>query len=178
MILLTLSVSTVPLPTRPTVFFIALYILAVGEGGHKPCVQTFAADQFEEHEAAAKSSFFNWWYVGIVCGATSAVLVVIYVEDYVGWRLGFGMLVVAVVAALVVFLIGSRSYRHQAPVGSPFTRVAQVVVATARKRRLGVEEGLGICDEEKISVEEGKDCPLAGTSRFRYIFFFFKYHYI
>ncbi|KAK6143295.1 hypothetical protein DH2020_023643 [Rehmannia glutinosa] len=114
--------------------------------GHKPCVQTFAADQFDEglpEEKAAKSSFFNWWYVGIVFGATAAVLVVIYVEDYVGWKFGFGMLAVAVAAALDV-----------SPVGSPFTRVAQVVVAAVRKRRLAE----GICVEHE-SVEEGKLQP-------------------
>ncbi|KAL0375550.1 UNVERIFIED_CONTAM: protein NRT1/ PTR FAMILY 5.4 [Sesamum calycinum] len=94
-------------------------------------------------EKTAKSSFFNWWYVGIVCGATAAVLVVIYVEDYVGWKFGFGMLVVAVAVALVVFLIGSGSYRRQAPVGSPFTRVAQVMVAAVRKRRLAEGRGVG-----------------------------------
>ena len=83
MALLTVSVSVIPTHYREAVFFIALYILAVGEGGHKPCVQTFAADQFDEEkpeEKAAKSSFFNWWYLGIVVGASSAILVVIYIQ--------------------------------------------------------------------------------------------------
>lgn len=165
-----MAVSIVSISSRSTVFFIALYILAAGEGGHKPCVQTFAADQFDENlpeEKAAKSSFFNWWYVGIVCGATAAVLVVIYVEDFVGWEFGFGMLVVAVAAALVLFLIGSRTYRRQAPVGSPFTRAAQVVVAAFRKRRLAEAEGRGICNEEEMSVEDGVVRPFAPTQRFR-----------
>lgn len=159
---------------RHVFFFIALYIIAIGEGGHKPCVQTFAADQFDENlpeEKAAKSSFFNWWYVGIVCGATAAVLVVIYVQDYVGWNFGFGMLAVAVAAALVVFLIGSRTYRRQAPVGSPFTRVAQVVVAAMRKRKLSEREGRGICEEEEsscIGLEGGvRVHTLVRTSKFR-----------
>lgn len=173
--MLTVAVSTVPLQARHTVFFAALYILTVGEGGHKPCVQTFAADQFDENvpdEKAAKSSFFNWWYVGIVSGATAAVLVVIYVEDYVGWSVGFGMLAVAVAAALVVFLAGSRGYRRQAPVGSPFTRVAQVVVAAVRKRRLSEREGRGICIEDddygQVIVEGGDEIRnLARTTQFR-----------
>jgi peptide/histidine transporter 3/4 len=83
MVLLTLSVSVIRTHYREAVFFIALYILAVGEGGHKPSVQTFAADQFDEEEPeekAAKSSFFNWWYLGIVVGASSAILVVIYIQ--------------------------------------------------------------------------------------------------
>ncbi|KAG8363708.1 hypothetical protein BUALT_Bualt19G0050500 [Buddleja alternifolia] len=189
LVLLTIAVSGVPPPLRQTVFFIALYILAFGEGGHKPCVQTFAADQFDENlaeEKVTKSSFFNWWYVGIVFGATSAVLVVIYVEDYVGWNIGFGMLVVAMAAALIVFLIGSRTYRRQAPVGSPFTRVAQVVVAAVRKRRLGG----GICNEDDqensysaagVNTEEdgigigigigggGVVHPLVRTTQFRFL---------
>ena len=83
MVLLTFSVSVIPLHYRKTSFFIALYILAVGEGGHKPCVQTFAADQFDEklpEEKRAKSSFFNWWCFGIMVGATSATLLVVYME--------------------------------------------------------------------------------------------------
>lgn len=64
-------------------FFFALYILSVGEGGHRPCVQTFAADQFDEEtpeQRKRKSSFFNWWYVGLVVGSTLAVFLVIYVQ--------------------------------------------------------------------------------------------------
>ncbi|KAG6408514.1 hypothetical protein SASPL_131527 [Salvia splendens] len=175
-ILLTVAVSTVPLEARHTVFFIALYILTVGEGGHKPCVQTFAADQFDEsipEEKAAKSSFFNWWYVGIVSGATAAVLVVIYVEDYVGWSLGFGMLAAAVAAALVVFLAGSGSYSREAPVGSPFTRVAQVVFAAVKKRRMSEGEARGVCVEDDdyggVGMEGGGTGAgtLAPTSHFR-----------
>ncbi|VFQ61402.1 unnamed protein product [Cuscuta campestris] len=129
-------------------FFVALYIISVGEGGHKPCVQAFAADQFAEElpeEKAAKSSFFNWWYLGIVVGATLAILVVIYVEDYVGWTVGYGILAAVAAAALVVFLAGAGTYCKEAPVASPFTRVAQVVVAAFRKRGVSEErDGRGI----------------------------------
>lgn len=83
MVLLCLSVSIVPSHYREAVFFIALYILSVGEGGHQPCVQTFAADQFDEDTAEqkeTKSSFFNWWYLAIVVAGTSSTLVVIYIQ--------------------------------------------------------------------------------------------------
>lgn len=138
-----MSVSAVPFHLRRAAFFTSLYLVVIGEGGHRPCVQTFAADQFDENsikEKKEKSSFFNWWYLGIVTGATIAILVVIYVQDYVGWGVGFGMLAAAVVVAVTVFLIGSARYRRQRAVGSPFTRVAQVFVAAARKRNVVEKE--------------------------------------
>ncbi|XP_023887644.2 protein NRT1/ PTR FAMILY 5.4 [Quercus suber] len=138
-VLLTLSVSVFPLHLRKAMSFLALYILSVGEGGHKPCVQTFAADQFDEvtpEEKKAKSSFFNWWYLGIVAAATSASLVVIYVQDNIGWTEGFGIPIGVIAVALTIFLLGIKKYRKEDPVGSPFTGVAQVFVAAARKWRM------------------------------------------
>lgn len=80
MVLLTLSVSVMK---HEKLFFIALYVLAIGDGGHKPCVQTFAADQFNEdtaEERDTKSSFFNCWYLAIVFGSVSAVFLVSYLQ--------------------------------------------------------------------------------------------------
>ncbi|KAE8038394.1 hypothetical protein FH972_010913 [Carpinus fangiana] len=138
-VMLTLSVSVIPVHNRKVMFFIALYTLTVGEGGHKPCVQTFAADQFEEdseEDKKAKSSFYNWWFLGLVFGSTCATLVVIYLEDNVGWAVGFGILVAAMSVSLVIFLLGIKRYRKQGPLGSPLTTLAQVLVAAARKWRV------------------------------------------
>ncbi|XVF82272.1 hypothetical protein PTKIN_Ptkin16aG0032700 [Pterospermum kingtungense] len=149
MVLLSLSVSVVPMHSRKAVFFTALYVLAIGEGGHKPCVQTFAADQFDENspeEKAAKSSFFNWWYLGIVTGASVAIVVVIYLQDNVSWTVGFVVLAVSLAVALVLFLIGIKKYRKQRPTGSPFTTMAQVFVAAGKKWRVSeTRGGRGIC---------------------------------
>ncbi|KAG5227707.1 major facilitator superfamily protein [Salix suchowensis] len=175
MALLTVSVSVVPTHYREAVFFIALYILAVGEGGHKPCVQTFAADQFDEEkpeEKAAKSSFFNWWYLGIVVGASSAILVVIYIQDNLGWTAGIGILAGALGVALFIFLTGIKRYRKQSPVGSPFTMVAQVFVAATRKRRVvRTRQGCCICYETGGTDIEGqpRKRTLAATNQFRFL---------
>lgn len=70
---------------REEVFFMALYVMAVGEGGHKPCVMTFAADQFGEanaEEKATKTSFFNYWYMAIVLASSIAVLALIFIQVF------------------------------------------------------------------------------------------------
>ncbi|XP_056687743.1 protein NRT1/ PTR FAMILY 5.4 isoform X2 [Spinacia oleracea] len=163
LILLTISTtSKIPENVSTPLFFWAIYITALGEGGHKPCVQTFAADQFDENTLEprkAKSSFFNWWFLGISVGATSGVLIVVYVEENVSWTLGFSIATVAVGLALAVFVVGSSTYRKERPVGSPFTSVAQVIVAAIRKRHIiETTTGRGLCyDDHDLGNGGGSD---------------------
>ncbi|KAM3733673.1 hypothetical protein ACB098_11G154400 [Castanea mollissima] len=146
MILLSLSVSVVPLDYRKVIIFVALYIIAIGEGGHRPCVQTFAADQFEEdslENQKVKSSFFNWWFWGIMLGPSIGILGVIYAEDNISWTLATVVLAVAMAAALIFLLLGIKRYRKQGPIGSPLTTMAQVLVAAARKWRVDKKRNSG-----------------------------------
>jgi peptide/histidine transporter 3/4 len=89
----------------------------------------------------------------------------------VGWTAGFGMLTGALGVALFIFLAGIKRYRKQAPVGSPFTMVAQVFVAATRKRRVvQTRQGWGICYEAGGTDIEGqtRKRTLAATNQFRY----------
>ncbi|XP_040366003.1 protein NRT1/ PTR FAMILY 5.4 isoform X2 [Rosa chinensis] len=168
MSLLTVTVSAIPLHLRKLMFFVALYLLSLGLSGHKPCVQTFAADQFSEdsaEERKAKSSFFNWWYLGIVVGGSSAVLVVIYIQDNVSWAAGFGILTGSMVVALILFLLGIKKYRRQGPLGSPFTKVAQVFVAALRKQHMEVTTGQDL-DEY---CQQQPHTTLVHTNQFRFL---------
>ncbi|XP_004307113.1 PREDICTED: protein NRT1/ PTR FAMILY 5.4-like [Fragaria vesca subsp. vesca] len=174
MSLLTVTVSSViPLHLRKSIFFVALYLLSVGLSGHKPCVQTFAADQFSEESAEerkAKSSFFNWWYLGIVVGGSTAVLVVVYIQDNVSWTAGFGILTVSIVVALIIFLLGTKKYLKQGPLGSPFTKVAQVFVAAVKKRHTKVSPGddLGQYLRDDKSQQQ-PHTALVHTNQFRFL---------
>ncbi|KAL2326376.1 hypothetical protein Fmac_025434 [Flemingia macrophylla] len=178
MIFLTLSVSVLK---NKALFFVALYVLAIGDGGHKPCVQTFAADQFDEdspEEKDAKSSFFNWWYLGIVAGSTASVFVVIYLQDNIGWGVGLGVLAGVLALALALFLLGIKRYRKEGPTGSPFTRLAQVFVSAARNWRVQFTHGndMFFCEEEEEHHHEPhhllvqpKPQSLLRTHQFRFL---------
>ncbi|XP_076887270.1 protein NRT1/ PTR FAMILY 8.1-like isoform X2 [Bidens hawaiensis] len=125
-----------PTSTQTTLTFVALYLIALGTGGIKPCVSSFGADQFDEtdvRERKKKSSFFNWFYLSINIGALFAASVLVWVQMNVGWGWGFGVPAVAMGAAVVFFFSGSSLYRIQKATGSPFVSLFQVVIASFRK---------------------------------------------
>nr|ABK24896.1 unknown [Picea sitchensis] len=135
LILVTLSASLKSL-NQIGFFFFSIYLVALGQGGHKPCLEAFGADQFEEDdpiEKKHKSSFFNYWYCGICIGSLIGVTVLVYIQDNVGWDLGFGIPAMTMAIALFIFLCGTRFYRHKLPGGSPLTRIIHVFVATFHK---------------------------------------------
>lgn len=126
---------------QSTICFVALYLIALGTGGIKPCVSSFGADQFEdtdEVEKKHKSSFFNWFYFSINIGALIAASVLVWIQMNVGWGWGFGIPAVAMAIAVAFFFSGTRLYRNQKPGGSPLTRISQVLVASFKKYQVNV----------------------------------------
>ncbi|XP_038690527.1 protein NRT1/ PTR FAMILY 5.10-like [Tripterygium wilfordii] len=122
-------------------FYVALYLVAIGQGGHKPCVQAFGADQFDgkdPEESKSKSSFFNWWYFSSNVGILVTFSVLVYIQDNLSWAFGFGIPCIVMVAALFIFLLGSRTYRYSAKTDKkhPFVRIGRVFVAAVRNRKI------------------------------------------
>ncbi|KAE8787017.1 protein NRT1/ PTR FAMILY 5.10-like [Hordeum vulgare] len=122
-------------------FYTSLYLVAVAQGGHKPCVQAFGADQFDPshpREAVSRSSFFNWWYFGICAGTAVTLIFLSYIQDNVGWGLGFGIPCVVMACALAVFLLGTRTYRYyvsDTKQRSLFARAGEAFAAWQSRRR-------------------------------------------
>ncbi|XP_058110914.1 protein NRT1/ PTR FAMILY 8.1-like [Magnolia sinica] len=161
-----------PTKGQTSTFYIALYLIALGTGGIKPCVSSFGADQFDENDDSEKkrkspffnwfyfsikkrkSSFFNWFYFSINIGALLASSVLVWTQMNVGWGWGFGIPAVAMAIAVVSFFSGTRLYRLQKPGGSPLSRIFQVIVASFRKLHVKVpaDESLlyGNADEESV----------------------------
>ncbi|WVZ59231.1 hypothetical protein U9M48_009413 [Paspalum notatum var. saurae] len=124
------------------VFFLSLYILAVGTGGTKPNISTIGADQFDDshpRERRHKLSFFNWWMFSIFFGTLFANTVLVYIQDNVGWTVGYALPTVGLAASIAIFTAGTPFYRHKKPTSeSAFAKMARVIVAAARKWAVAV----------------------------------------
>lgn len=155
MILLTLSASIdslrppqciarpcIPATKGQTAFLYgALYLIALGTGGIKPCVSTFGADQFDESdkkESQKKYAFFNWFFFAINMGALLGITLLVYVQQEKGWTWGFVVPTAAMFVSIVILVAGFTNYRYQKPMGSAFTRFVQVIVVSIRNHFRGV----------------------------------------
>ncbi|KAI3917393.1 hypothetical protein MKW98_027312 [Papaver atlanticum] len=121
------------------IFYAALYIIAVGTGGTKPNISTMGADQFDDlepNERKQKLSFFNWWSFSILIGTLGANTFLVYIQDNVGWGLGFGVPTVGIAIAIIIFLTGTPFYRHKPATGSPFAKMYKVMVAAFQNRKV------------------------------------------
>lgn len=128
-----------PRKIHEVVFFLALYMISVGTGGHKPCLESFGADQFDDDHPAErrkKMSFFNWWNFALCCGLFLGVTVIVYVQDYVSWGLSYLILAITMAISMATFWLGRDWFRYRVPQGSPLTPMLQVFVAAIRKRNL------------------------------------------
>lgn len=120
-------------------FFLAMYSISLGTGGHKPCLQSFGADQFDDdhaEERKKKLSYFNWWNIAVCCGLFLGVTVIVYIEDNMSWGVAILILTITMAVTVATFYMGKPYYRYRLPEGSGSTSMLQVLVAAIRKRKL------------------------------------------
>ncbi|TKY59742.1 NRT1/ PTR FAMILY 8.3 [Spatholobus suberectus] len=137
------SVCPSATPLQYAVFYLGLYVVALGTGGVKACVPSFGADQFDDtdpKEKVKKGSYFNWYYFSIYLGAIVSCSLIVWTQDNAGWGLGFGIPSLFMGLSIVSFFIGTPLFRFQNPGGSPVTRMCQVLFASVRKWNLVVPE--------------------------------------
>ena len=132
--------------------YLSLLLLAIGLGGTRPCVMTYAADQLDMSKSSVESrswNFFNWYYFSLGLARLTAVSVVVYIQDNVSWGWGLGIPTIAMGIAFIVFLAGSPLYTKVKPGGSPLVRVTQVIVSAIRKRKAVAPEDSSLLYQNK-----------------------------
>ncbi|CAN6311660.1 unnamed protein product [Urochloa humidicola] len=153
--------------TRRVAAYLGLYLVALGTGGVKPCASALGADQFDitdPVERATKGSFFNWYYFSVNIGSLLSGTVLVWVQDDIGWGVGFAVPMLLMVSGLAVFVAGRKVYRYKKLGGSPLTRVAQVVVAAVRNYRLVLPEGTSGIDNDKQFIRFFDKAAIVATS--------------
>ncbi|XP_074345841.1 protein NRT1/ PTR FAMILY 7.1-like isoform X3 [Apium graveolens] len=143
-------------------FYLAIYLVAFGYGGHQPSLATFGADQFDEKkpkQQKSKAVFFCYFYFALNVGSLFSNTILVYFEDTGMWTLGFWISTASAVIALISYLMGTKCYRYIQPSGNPLPRVAQVFVAAARKRKLKLS------DSTELYEVDGSESAIKGSRK-------------
>ncbi|KAL2320609.1 hypothetical protein Fmac_029578 [Flemingia macrophylla] len=125
------------------ILYICLLLTSIGSGGIRPCVVPFSADQFDMSKggvASRKWNLFNWYFFSMGFASLSALTIVIYIQDNMGWGWGLGIPTIAMLISIIAFVLGFPLYKTVKPEGSPLLRLAQVIVAAIKKRKEALPE--------------------------------------
>ncbi|KAK9154619.1 hypothetical protein Sjap_002099 [Stephania japonica] len=151
------------LPIGSRIFYLSIYLVALGYGGHQPTIATLGADQFSEAdpiENRSKAMFFSYFYFALNAGSLLSNTVLVYFEDSGHWTAGFWASAGAALLGFLLFLIGTKWYRHYKPCGNPITRIAQVFVAAGKKRKVSVPT-----DGDELYELEGSESAIKGSRK-------------
>ena len=125
------SLCTPPSTVQYAVLYTGLALACIGSGGTRFTLATMGANQFDKPKD--QGIFFDWYFFTFYLALAVSNTVIVYIEDNVSWRLGFGLSAITNFIALALFLFGNRFYLQDKAQGSPFTGLVRVIVATIRK---------------------------------------------
>lgn len=112
---------------KELIFFLAVYLVALGSGCLKPNIISFGADQFRKKDSKKLSTYFNCAYFAFCIGELIALTVFVWVQTHSGMDIGFGVSSAAMAVGLICLLCGTPLYRNKPTHGSIFTPIAQVI---------------------------------------------------
>ncbi|KAH9625835.1 hypothetical protein KSS87_010124 [Heliosperma pusillum] len=133
-------------PTTGQYAFLVLgfILLAIGGGGTRPCSQVFGADQVNVGNTANNKNrleiFLNWYYMFSCVSIIIALTVIVYIQEHLGWMIGFGVPVVLMFLATLSFLLASPFYVKVKGNTNLLTGLVQVIVAAFLNRKINLSD--------------------------------------
>lgn len=121
----------------------SLALLSVGSGGVVSCLLAFGADQLKhiQKNIGAVESYYSWYYAIFAFCEVVGLTCLVYIQENIGWKIGYGILVVFMLFAALSFFLGSSFYVKQNAKRSLIPGLLKVIVASCRNRHLKFSSG-------------------------------------
>jgi peptide/histidine transporter 3/4 len=117
----------------------SLALMSIGNGGLQ-CSMAFGADQVNRKDnpnnQRALEIFFNWYYASSAISVIIAFTGIVYIQDHLGWKLGFGVPAALMFFSTFFFFLASPLYVKNKANSSLFTGFVRVIVAAFKNRKL------------------------------------------
>ncbi|XP_073300981.1 protein NRT1/ PTR FAMILY 1.2-like [Primulina huaijiensis] len=133
-------------PTVPQFAFLcsSLGLMSIGAGGVRSSSLAFGANQLRKgifkKASCVKDSYFSWYYMFTTVSVLLAYTCVVYIQDNLGWRVGFAIPALLMLLAVFVFFSASSWYIKPDYKTSLLKNLVKVVVASYRNRHLKLSD--------------------------------------
>uniref|UniRef100_A0A0D9XRM3 Major facilitator superfamily (MFS) profile domain-containing protein n=1 Tax=Leersia perrieri TaxID=77586 RepID=A0A0D9XRM3_9ORYZ len=131
-------------PLQLFILCACLGFMSLGASGVRPCCLAFAEDQIahwdDTHKDRALRSLFSWYYVSVGFAQIVAITILVYFQDQMGWKIGFGVSAAIMLSMTLVNLAASPFYVKVKPEKSIWVSLLQVVVVAVKNRHLVLPE--------------------------------------
>ncbi|XP_057958620.1 protein NRT1/ PTR FAMILY 1.2-like [Malania oleifera] len=116
-------------------------LMSIGSGGIRSSSAAFGLDQLYKGNInlgtkRTLESFFCWYYTAATVSALIALTCIVYIQDHLGWKVGFGVPAIFMFLSTLSFFWASPWYVKLEANRSLFVGLAQVVVAAHRNRHV------------------------------------------
>ncbi|KAK4270926.1 hypothetical protein QN277_019690 [Acacia crassicarpa] len=151
------------------IFFLAIYMVALGSGCVKPNMIAHGGDQFNQNNSQqlkSLSTYFNLAYFAFSIGELVALTVLVWVQTHSGMDMGFALSATVMALGIACLICGTFFYRNKTPHGSILTPIAQVFVAAILKRNVHSDQDNNVRRSSELVIREG---DLAHVNKFRFL---------
>ncbi|KAL0557753.1 hypothetical protein IC582_006304 [Cucumis melo] len=135
-------------------------IISIGSGCVQASYIAFGADQLyrkNKSNSGILDSYFNTCYISAALGALVGMSCIVYIQDRMGWGMGFGVPVALMLLATITFFLASPLYLKSMPSESWCAGLVQVVFAAYKKRHMQIPF---VGTSEIYHQENGSSCAL------------------
>ncbi|XP_057454325.1 protein NRT1/ PTR FAMILY 1.2-like [Lotus japonicus] len=128
-----------------TMLISSLALMSIGKGGLS-CSLAFGADQVNRkdnnsNKQRALEIYFSWYYAFVAISVIIALTGIVYIQDHLGWKLGFGVPTALMLLSTIFFFLASPLYVKNQIQDSLITGFARVIVVAYKNRKLPLPAG-------------------------------------
>ena len=114
--------------------------LSIGASGVRPCSLPFGVDQFTHWRGARKDRalkvLFRWYYVSMGGSAIISITLIVYLQDKLGWEIGFAISIAIAAFATFLNIVTSPLCIKVEPEKSTWISLVQVIFISIRNRHI------------------------------------------
>lgn len=115
-------------------------LISIGAGGIRPCSLAFGADQINDSKnpknVRVLERYFSWYYASAALSVVIALTGIVYIQDHVGWKVGFGIPAILMFLSASLFFLASSLYIKHEIKTSLLTSFVQVLVVAYKNRKI------------------------------------------